>query len=340
VLDKPALLRPWYPLYNSKSGYPQHARGTRLASRPQNPSLHSFFPDSSQATFSYSTMPLARAVTKRAKRTELPSDTALPPTQPQNKKAPSQRIDRSKISLPLALVSTTNMLSYNAPDVATMRHALSSASLSNASAADDSDHSESTRSRASSHASRDTALTDASSVDGSSPISPRPNHLSGYFSSTSKQLKKSTSSVSLQQVKEEMAEPVPAIPSRAISHSKRAHERLAHQRSLQPVPGGSSPAPPKSSEQRSSLDMFKATIQEEEAPMEEVHPFRKELKQLHEVAEEFGGVVRDAETETDLNVMRSKNLAKFCAADYLAEIEPLFSNRFGAIHQAPPMAWI
>lgn len=283
-------------------------------------------------------MSLARAVTKRVKRTETPTDMALPPTQPPNPKAPLQRIDRSKISLPLALVSTTNMLSYNAPDIATMRHASSSASLSNSSAADDSDHSVSTRSRASSHASRDTALTDASSVDGSSPISPKPNHLSGYFSSGSKPIKKSTSSVSLQQVKEEIVEPVPAIPSRAISHSKRAHERLAHKRSQQQVTGRSSPGP-NVTEQRASLDMFKATI-EEETPQEEVHPFGKELRQLNEIAEEFSGVARDSETEADLNVMRSKNLAKFCAADYLAEIEPFFSNRFGSIHQAPPMAWI
>lgn len=86
--------------------------------------------------------------------------------------------------------------------------------------------------------------------------------------------------------------------------------------------------------------MFRATIEEEVPTEEEVHPFGKELKQLNEVVEEFGGVVRDAETETDLTVMRSKNLATFCAADYLFEIQPLFSSRFGAIHQAPPMAWI
>lgn len=78
--------------------------------------------------------------------------------------------------------------------------------------------------------------------------------------------------------------------------------------------------------------MFSGTIQEES------HPFGKELEQLNEVAEEFGGVVRDAEFEADMSVIRARGLATFCAADYLSEIQPLFSSRFG-ITQAP-MAWI
>ncbi|KAF2850762.1 hypothetical protein T440DRAFT_468329 [Plenodomus tracheiphilus IPT5] len=284
-------------------------------------------------------MSLARAVTKRIKRSDVPKEPTSPPTRSQSMRHPSQQIDRTKISLPLALVSTTNMLSYNAPDIATMRHVSSSTSLSHSSA-DDSDHSVSTRSRASSHASRDTTLTDASSVEASSPVSPKANHLSGYFPSGGRQLKKSASTTSLQQVKEEIVEPVPAIPSRAISHSKRAHERLAHKRSLQSVPGRtslnsrSSGSVRSSREQRSSLDMFKATIEEE------AHPFGRELEQLNEIVEEFGGVVRDVESEADLTAMRSKNLAAFCAADYLSEIQPLFSSRFGLAHQAPPMAWI
>lgn len=286
-------------------------------------------------------MSLARAMTKRIRRTEVPKEPTSSPTRSQSVKMPNMHIDRSKISLPVALVSTTNMLSYNAPDIATMRHASSSASLSNSSA-DDSDHSVSTRSRASSNSSRDTTLTDASSVE-SSPTSPAPNHLSGYFPPAGKQLRKSASTTSLQQVKEEVVEAVPAIPQRALSHSKHAHERLAHTRSLQNInhtrgsmtSHGSMGSLRNSREQRSSVDMFKGTIEEEEA-----HPFGRELEQLNEIVEEFGGVVRDAETEADLTVMRLKNLAAFCAADYLAEIRPLFASRLGVPHQAAPMAWI
>lgn len=284
-------------------------------------------------------MSLARAVTKRMKRSEVPKEPTSSPTRSQSVRTPTTPIDRSQISLPVALVSTTNMLSYNAPDIATMQRNFSSSSTSNHSSADDSDHSISGRSRASSHASRDTTLTDASSVD-SSPVSPAPNHLSGYFP-PSKQVRKSASTTSLHQVREEVVEPVPAIPQRALSHSKRAHERLAQKRSNQSMnPRGSTASRGsigslrQSREQRTSLDMFRSPIEEE------VHPFGRELEQLNEVVEEFSGVVRDAETEADLTAMRTLNLAAFCAADYLSEIRPLFSTRFGIPQQAAPMAWI
>lgn len=277
-------------------------------------------------------MSLARALTRRIQRTEVPS--SPPPARSQSVKNPAM-IDRSKISLPVALVSTTNMLSYNAPDIAgsNMRK-ISTSTASTHSSADDSDHSVSTgRSRASTVGSRDTTLTDASSVE-SSPTSPAPNHLSGYFP-PGKQLRKSASTNSLSKVQEEIVEPIPAIPMRAVSHSKRAHERLAAKRSLNNISSrGSQGSLRNSREQRSSVDMFSATI------AEEAHPFGRELEQLNEIVEEFGGVIRDAEAEADMSVMRAKNLAAYCAAEYLSEIRPLFNNRFGLAQQAPPMAWI
>lgn len=277
-------------------------------------------------------MSLARALTRRTKRTEVPSS---PPTRSQSVKNSTLQIDRSKISLPVALVSTTNMLSYNAPDIAVANKTHVSSSTVSTHSADDSDHSASTsRSRASTVGSRDTTLTDASSVE-SSPTSPAPNHLSGYFPSAGKQLRKSASTTSLQQVKEEVVEPIPAVPQRAVSHSKRAHERLAAKRSISNIGSrGSHGSLRNSREQRSSVDMFSATI------TEEVHPFGRELEQLNEIVEEFGGVIRGAEAEADLSVMRSRNLAAFCAAEYLSEIRPLFDNRFGLPQQAPLMAWI
>lgn len=275
-------------------------------------------------------MSLARAVTKRMKRSDASSS---PPTRSQSMKSPGLQIDRAKISSPVALLSTTNMLSYNAPDIATMHQASSSTASTHS--AEDSDHSTATgRSRSSSHGSRDT-LTDASSVE-SSPTSPAPNHLSGYFSGSTKAPRRSASSGNLQQRKSEAVEAVPAIPERALSHSKRAHERLAQKRSLQSIPRGSfhSNRSSSSREHRSSADMFRATITEES------HPFGKELEQLNEVAEEFGGVVRDAEEEADMTVIRERGLAQFCASDYMAEIMPLFNHRFGIPHAPAPMVWI
>lgn len=276
-------------------------------------------------------MSLARGFTQRIKRKEVPTTTS-PPIRSQSVKGSGVQIDRAKISAPVALVSTTNMLSYNAPDIAPIKTNFSSKSSTHS--ADDSDHSYSARSRTSSQASRDT-LTDASSVN-SSPTSPAPNHLSGYFAAAQKHPRKSASSGNLKQLKEtreeESAMPsVPAVPERALSHSKRAHERLAQKRSLQTLSRHSSTR--SSREQRRSVDMFRATIQEEGH-----HPFGKELEQLNEVAEEFHGAVRDAETEADIAMIRERNLAVFCAADYVAEIQPLFSSRFG--RPAAPLAWI
>jgi ribosomal protein L32 len=277
-------------------------------------------------------MSLVRAMTRRTKRTEAPSSSPL--TRSLSVKPSISQIDRAKISLPVALVSTTNMLSYDAPDIATMRH-VSSSTASSHSSADDSDHSVSTgRSRASTIGS---TLTDASSVD-SSPTSPAPNHLSGYFPSAGKQVRKSASIASLHNVKEatvESAPAVPAVPQRAVSHSKRAHERLAAKRSISNLNArGSTGSQRNSREQRSSVEMFSATIQEE------AHPFGRELAQLNEIVEEFGGAIRDAEAEADMSVMRSRNLAAYCAADYMSDIQPLFNSRFGFPQQVAAMAWI
>ncbi|KAJ4984266.1 hypothetical protein SVAN01_10235 [Stagonosporopsis vannaccii] len=285
-------------------------------------------------------MSLARAMTKRMKRTAAPEEPTPMPSRSKSVKNPTLQIDRNQISLPVALLSTTNQLVYDAPDLATMDFAAMRAASSSRSinSADDSDTSISGRSRASSHVSRDT-LTDASSVE-SSPTSPAPNHLSGYFPAPNgKTLRKSASTNSLSQLKEhpsEPTEPVPAIPQRALSHSKRAHVQLAQKRSMQNLSTRGSGVSSRGSlgslrEQRSSMDMFNiAPVSEESA-----HPFGAELEQLNEVAEEFSGVARSAEEQADVDVMRSRNLATFCAADYLAEIEPLFSAMV-----APRMAWI
>ena len=279
-------------------------------------------------------MSLARAMTKRMKRTEAPEKTM--PSRSKSVKNLNLQINRNQISLPVALLSTTNTLVYDAPDIASMdlaamRNVPSSKSTHSV---DDSDRSISGRSRASSQGSRDT-LTDASSV-ASSPTEHAPNHLSGYFSAPNgKQLRKSASTNSISQVKEETTEPVPAIPQRAVSHSKRAHVQLAQKRSMHNLGSRGTSISSRGSlgslrEQRSSMDMFTtATISEE------AHPFGAELEQLNEVVEEFSGVARSAEEEADLEQMRKRDLATFCAADYMAEIQPLFSNLV-----APRMAWI
>lgn len=48
--------------------------------------------------------------------------------------------------------------------------------------------------------------------------------------------------------------------------------------------------------------------------------------QLDEIAEEFGGAVRDVEREGDIRAMRQKGLQRFRAEDYLMEIETLLGG--------------
>jgi len=78
--------------------------------------------------------------------------------------------------------------------------------------------------------------------------------------------------------------------------------------------------------------MFKNTVDE--------HPFGKELEQLNEVVEEFGGVARDAEMEEDVAVMAKLGLGRFRPTDYLSEIQPLFTSLFETRYLAAPTAWI
>jgi hypothetical protein len=280
-------------------------------------------------------------MTKRIRRTESTEQMSTPKRKQSMK---NLQIDRNKISLPVALLSTTNTLVYDAPDISSLKSNPSPIMLNTSPTAlthlsgDDSDHSVSRRSRSSSEGSSRDTLTDASSV-ASSPTSPAPNHLSGYFQQPAgkpagKQLRKSASTSSMQKAVSKPTEPVPALPKRAVSHSKQAHVQLAQKRSMQNLPLRSSQGSQRSSrEQRKSVDMFKATIEEE------AHPFGRELEQLNEAVEEFSNVARCAEAEQDLSVMRSRNLATFCAADYLADIQPLFNRRFG-IASTAPMAWI
>ena len=311
-------------------------------------------------------MSLARAFTKRREKrvTDAASLNSFSVPQTPIRSSPSVRdsvrmINRTQISAPVALLSTTNMLSYNAPDIAvyraqkkaeTVRQVSSSSSSTHSSNGDESDRS------SISNQTKDSLLTDNSSVDYSpterSP-SPSENHLSRYFPNT-KTVRRSVSAndmVQRESTSTTSTSESPAIPQRAPSHSKRAHEvSLARKRSLQtwdrestrsesPSLQSAAASTPslhsrnisaqssrsstntrslRDSTGRSSLDIFRSTIDPN-------HPFGKELEQLNEVAEEFVDTVRDAEWEADAHLMKQRNLARYCANDYLVEISPLFT---------------
>jgi len=69
-----------------------------------------------------------------------------------------------------------------------------------------------------------------------------------------------------------------------------------------------------------------------------MHPFGKELMQLDEIAEEFGGAVRDAAREADMEVMRTRGLRRFCADDYMRDLQTLFETYF--LPQPRVVGWI
>ena len=269
-------------------------------------------------------MSLARAFTVRRNKNVEPSPAPYLGRAASQRSPNAKPIMRTQISRPVALISTTNMLSYEAPDITgtqripnTERVVSSASSLSDASSGDESD-----RSSTSAH-SNDTAAT---SVDGSAPNSPEPNHLSCYFkpsvktfSYDSSRASQSTTSSSLLSLES------PQLPQRAPSHSKKAHV-LSHKLSVQRKTS------------RTSVETF--SNKETMVPAS-AHPFGKELEQLHEVAEELSSVVRDAEADEDRDIILSRGLAQFCANDYMNEIESIYSNVFAedaAMYQ--PMAWI
>ncbi|KAK5690988.1 hypothetical protein LTR17_025781 [Elasticomyces elasticus] len=261
-------------------------------------------------------MSLARAFTMRRKQPEMQisSPTYIG-------RAASQRggkpVLRTQISSPIALISTSNMLLNTAQDIAGTSpidiHDISPISSSS-----------SMMSRGASDASSGRhsvgSITDASSIE-ESPISAEPNHLSCYFKPAVDTDSRPSTAIS------PSARPsfdAPRLPQRVPSHSKKAHEKVHRTRSIQRM---MSPPPSTAYEARDSTEIFSLTKASfVEAPKES--PFGAELAQLDEVAEEFGHVVQDAETEADIEAMESRGLACFSASDYMSDIQDLIYSTF------------
>jgi hypothetical protein len=259
-------------------------------------------------------MSLSRAFTTRRSRGGSGSTPDMPKRSLTTKHSFSGTI-RHKISAPIELISTTNMLSYNAPDIFP-----SNSSSTSSNSGDDSDRSPSSSS---------TPLTspDTSSIESSSPISLEPNHLSCYFGPPSRQ---SASS-----------DDAPKIPTRAPSHTKKNSEIIARKRSTTRLSGsiGSRRETAHStSTARSSINMFSSYV---DTVDQQSHPFGKELAQVSELAEEFGiskeklAVVDEEEKE-----LASRGLFKFRAEDYISEIQGLFTSAFGDSRPAMQSMWI
>ncbi len=157
-------------------------------------------------------------------------------------------IKRSAISSPLELLSTTNVLAYDAPNIyGSSDESDSSLTFSGSSRA---------------------TTPETSFSESPSPV--EPNHLSSYFTSTSTSRGFQGSSVS----------DSPMIPQRALSHTKQSHQASAIRRSA-----SKTTMPPTAIHNipttRSSVDMFSNKPEPD-------HPFGAELTKVNELAEEIG----------------------------------------------------
>ncbi|RFU30602.1 hypothetical protein B7463_g5750, partial [Scytalidium lignicola] len=311
-------------------------------------------------------MSLARAFTTRrgVKKSEI---SASPQRGPAPKHSFSVGNLRSKISAPVELISTTNMLSYNAPDIYP----------SNASASSDSE--------SATTASTPPTSPDTSSIE-SSPTTVEPNHLSGYFSaavdrqstslpkhsasvkhsssvrhsastshstattstSTSTHRSASTRQSTSSSISSDPS--APAVPQRALSHTKKSHEIVSRKLSISRMSSQKN-----SISTRSSLLMFSSNVDTiaEQQPLEQLkvqspvrpqmqsnvhvqswmqknepHPFGNELAKVSEIAEEFGVKDKMQVIDQEEQEMISRGLFKFCAEDYMKEIHGLFVSTF------------
>ena len=257
---------------------------------------------------------LARALTKRTKREGV---AAFPSRDGSVRYAPGT-IKRGLISLPTELLSTTNVHALNAPDI---RSVSTSSSASSLRSADDSDFSHIDRSFI------DTPMTtpDISSEE-SSPVFPDGTQQKSFFESHSPK-RSTTSAGTIRSSSSTSSLDAPAIPQRALSHSKRAHQDLARKRSISRM----SPPPsslPAANVVRNSRDIF--------GTVEANHPFGKELAKVNEVAEEFRGVSTIMDEEE--RFLLSQGLQKFGVEDYINEIQGLYGGVFE--DHLGPTAWI
>lgn len=260
-------------------------------------------------------MSLARALTSATKRMRTAQEPAADKgsTSP-NRSFSSRRnygiyepIDRNQISLPVELLSTTNPLAYDAPDLKNINvrdfqqftsNTLPSPSPSSAA----SYLSENESAGLGSGVSSASSVTTPSISREQSPTVTEHKSYDHYFAEPTFTAPVSPISTGPAESIAELpaidfAIPAPQIPKRALSHTKKTHEILAHKRSssrMRSPPNSvsldnahnntttGSDTPPRV---RTSLDVFQTTT--ETGVVMPSHPFGPELAQVNELVEEI-----------------------------------------------------
>ncbi|AEO54276.1 hypothetical protein MYCTH_2313751 [Thermothelomyces thermophilus ATCC 42464] len=316
-------------------------------------------------------MSIARAFTTRRVKQSIEAAERAAPHRSQSTREPASTL-RHKISSPVELIHTTNMLSYNAPDI----HPMSASSTGSLQRSDDD----------MSDGALTSGTTPPTSPEVESPskksASPKPNHLSSFFAVAP-----------AQHTGAPTAQPeAPVIPQRAASHSNKQHKTLVRQRSASALSqqshrtvstkasfsfsrssstststsvsstpmhhhtkpnlsGSSSPAPassssfdppsPRRQQPQASQHSQRNSSRRDYPSDRDNHPFGNELAQVSELAEEYGvkdQVVSRAEDLEEQDMAR-KGLLKFSADEYLCEVRGLFA-RFIVAPRPVAAAWI
>ncbi|KAM0287726.1 hypothetical protein ACHAQH_000257 [Verticillium albo-atrum] len=247
---------------------------------------------------------------------------------------------RNQISAPVELIHTTNMLSYNAPDIS--RITSSSNSTKSAKSSDEEPGSPSTV------ASTPPTSPDVDRDDLSKAL--QPNHLSCYF----------VAPVSAKDYVVPEIPPVPAIPKRSPSHTKKAsYDAIARQRSMSTMSRDSehtlSTKASFSYSRASSASTAASTMshnsmtpsikppvpsippvayqQQQKPAMMELHPFGRELAQVSEIAEDYG--IKHSILDQEEQALKAQGLQKHSAEDYVGEVQSLFHAFFQESYAQP-----
>lgn len=315
-------------------------------------------------------MSLARAFTTRRAKPSLDLKDAAP----QRSGSVAQRSNtlsrghgqtgsiRNKISAPMELTHTTNMLAYNAPDL----YPQSAASTTSKGSDDDSDSVQTS-------ASSPPTSPDAASAD-EEPNMPEPNHLSCYFTAPGQKLPPVASPGTTRPE----TNGAPMVPLRSPSHTKKASydnlvqkqlARYSNQSSKSISTKASFTLSRSSSTSTTATSVSSGSIMRSKpmtssvpptpttpailSPVRQmsqqrkrditppVNPFGQELAKVSELAEDFGLQGKLHILDEEEQELETKGLCKLRPEDYLAEVHGLFSAFFSG--EAPRHAqavWI
>ncbi|KAK7924782.1 hypothetical protein PG985_006836 [Apiospora marii] len=253
---------------------------------------------------------------------------------------------RNKISSPMELTHTTNMLAYNAPDL----HPQSARSVSSSNSKSSDDESD-----AHTNASSPPTSPDVASVEERAS-SPEPNHLSCYFTAPGQKAPPRVNEA-------------PSIPKRAPSHTKKAsYDNLAQKhaarysnQSLHTASSKGSFSLSRSSSTSTTATSISSTSYSRSKPIAppvsassitpavtastpvppvrqrstrrheltpSTHPFGQELAQVTEIAEDYGVSDKLDLVKEEQKELASKGLCCLQAEEYAAEVHSLFTTFF------------